>query len=71
MLRGRAGGVEEGEHERLSQANERSKVKDAEMGEEQVKDDTGEEAAAGHAELLRLDKDVILHPGGNGGPTGL
>ena len=32
---------------------------------------TGEEAAAGHAELLRLDKDVILHPEGSGDPTGL
>ena len=32
----------------------------------EVKDDTGEEAAAGHAELLRLDKDVILHPEGSG-----
>lgn len=35
-----------------------------------VKNDTGE-AAAGHAELLRLDKDVILHPEGSGGPIGL
>ena len=37
----------------------------------EVKDDTGEEAAEGHAELLKLDKDVILHPEGNGDPTGL
>ena len=36
-----------------------------------MKDDTGEEAAEGHAELLKLDKDVILHPEGNGDPTGL
>lgn len=51
----------------------KEQVKDAEMGVRgaEVKDDTGEEAAAGHAELLRLDKDAILHPEGNGGPTGL
>lgn len=35
-----------------------------------MKNDTGE-AAAGHTKLLRLDKDVIIHPEGNGGPTGL
>ena len=52
----------------------KSKFKDTEMGlgggGVEARDDTEEVARAGHAGLLRLHKDVMPYPEGNGEHTG-